>query len=85
MKHKFALCVMAALISVSLVGCGENSVDFGGTAIIKLPNGDIVEGEIQSITRWSASVTEVMIDGTTYTVHPLNLAVIEKGATDERN
>lgn len=82
MKNKAILSVCACLLlMIFLVGCasGENSIDVRKYAIVKLPNGDIVEGEVQSITRWSASLVDVKIDGKTYSVHPINLAIVYEG------
>ena len=77
MKHKLILLVAVLLLAaVVLCGCGKGSVDAGKHAIIKLANGDIVEGEIQSITRWSESLTTVTIDGIEYCVHPLCISVV---------
>lgn len=82
MKHRLILLLAVLLMASFLYGCGsgESSVDVGKHGIVKLPNGDIVEGEVQSITRWSEATLEITIDGYTYTVHPLNVAIIEKGA-----
>lgn len=81
MKNRLILLLAVLLMASFLYGCGlgENSVDVGKHGIVRLPNGDIVEGEVQSITRWSESTLDITIDGNTYTVHPLNVAVIEKG------
>ena len=81
MKHKFILFLVVLLLASFLYGCGsgESSVDVGKHGIVKLPNGDIVEGKVQSITRWSESTLEITIDGNKYVVHPLNVAVIENG------
>lgn len=78
MKLRFILLSTIFVMALALCGCGENDVDVGGYAIISLPNGEVVEGEVESLTRWTASNTEITIDGITYCVHPLNVAIIEK-------
>ena len=47
------------------------------TAIIKLPDGTIVSGDVDSFQRWSSSNTEIEIDGVIYYVHPVNCILIE--------
>ena len=72
------------LVSVlMLAGCGYTS---GGqmmsvdpsdmNAIISLPNGEIIEGDVDGFYRYSEVYIEVMIDGTVYGVHPHNVAFI---------
>ena len=77
-RFVFVFGLIAILVSVLLVGCGKHDVDVGGTAIISLPNGEVVEGELQSITRWSESCYDVVVDGTKYVVHSKNIAIIVK-------
>ena len=74
--------LVLAIFLLSLTGCGQGAenVDVGKWGVIELPNGDIVEGEIESLTRWSDSTFEVVIGGTTYCVHPVNFAAYDKEA-----
>ena len=55
---------------------GPNNSDVGKAAMLSLPNGDVVVGEIEELYRWSESNYEVVIDGETYVVHPTDFAVI---------
>ena len=84
MKLRFILLSTIFIMSLALCGCGENSVDVGEYAIISLPNGEVVEGEVESLIRWTASNTEITIDGITYYVHPLNVAIIEKNENSQK-
>ena len=55
---------------------GPNNSDVGKAAMLSLPNGDVVVGEIEELYRWSESNYEVMIDGKVYVVHPSDFVVI---------
>ena len=74
----FVIVLMLALILLS--GCIErkSSVDVGKYAIISLPNGEVVEGKIEHITRWSSSYFEIEINGVEYFVHPLKIAIVSE-------
>ena len=78
MKIKFILLVIVLTLALVLLsGCAKD-IDAGKYAIISLPNGDFIEGEIECITIWTASMCEVKIDGVTYFAHPSCVALIEK-------
>ncbi len=79
---------MRKLISIvlifCLVGClcGCTRSDDSNvvvSAIIKLPDGTIISGNVDSYQRWTSSSTEIKIDGVIYDVHPANCVFI-KGA-----
>ena len=70
------LMVVVFLLSVFMVGCDESYSSVGKTAIVSLPNGEIVEGEVQSIRRLSEGYLLVVIDGASYEVHSMNIAVV---------
>jgi hypothetical protein len=72
------VALMLAMLLI-LVSCGEVAPEVGEYAIVSLPNGEIIEGEVESITRWTYAYTEVTINGITYGVHPLCIAVIIGG------
>ena len=78
---KLSVLVLTILL-LSLAGCGQgnDNVDVWKWAVIKLPNGNIVEGKIESLTRWNSSNTEVVIDGIAYCIHPSDFACYEKEA-----
>ena len=48
------------------------------TAMVVLPNGDVVVGEIEALYRRSESNYEVVIDGETYCVHSTDFAIISR-------
>lgn len=78
------ILLIALLVIIIFVGSavlfasvsGPNNADVGKTAMIALPNEDVVVGEIEELYRWSESNYEVMIGGETYCVHPSNFTII---------
>lgn len=81
MKKK--LLLTATLIMTLLVGCGNQQV-FDTTytfnrAIIALPNGEVVEGRVDSWTDFEdGDQIQVKINGTTYLCHMENLTLISE-------
>lgn len=84
MKFKIVSLAIVLLFAIGLTSCGtgEKSVDIGSWGIVSLPNGTVVEGKIESLSRWSHSMTEITINGKTYCVHPLCVAVVESEDTE---
>ena len=83
MKKKLAMMAAALALMFSLCGCGNYGV-FDTTyeydyAIISLPNGDIVEGEIE---KWwdygDGDQIQVKIDGKLYLVHSEDIVLIKE-------
>ena len=63
-----------------LTGCNQQVVDLTykyNKAIISLPNGTCIEGEVQSWRDYENSdQIQIKIDGTTYLVHSVNCCLI---------
>ena len=77
---KKLLLVGVLCLCLSLSGCGVNeaSVDVGGLGMLRLPDGTVIQGEVEALMRWSYSFYEVTIDGVVYCVHPSAFAVIQE-------
>lgn len=83
MKKK--LLVVAGVVSLCAVvgGCGNKQI-FDTTysyerAIISLPNGDIIDGPVQSWTDYQdGDQIQVKIGGKQYLVHSTNVALISE-------
>lgn len=82
MKKKLIAIILAALIVCSLTGCNKNMFDTIYTfnyAIIQLPNGEIVEGEVQSwIDYEDGEQLQIKIDGVTYLTSSYNCVLMNK-------
>ena len=78
MKKKFlALAVICTLL---LTGCNRQIVDVNykfDRAIISLPDGEIIEGKIDSWRDYEGDQIQVKIDGKTYLVHSTDIVLIK--------
>ena len=71
MKKKIVALLLGLTLAVStLTGCGNHDVwDTVHTfdyAIIELPNGEVIEGEVQSWCDYEGEPLQVKINGVTY-------------------
>lgn len=82
MKKKLALIASSIALAVSLSGCNKQVVDLTlsyNRAIISLPNGEIVDGKVQSWTDYEdGDQIQVKIDGVTYLVHASQVVLISE-------
>lgn len=84
MKKSTRVALILALMMAlcSLAGCGNRQV-FDTTftfdkAIIELPNGEVVSGEVQSWKDYEGDQLQVKVDGKTYLVHSSNVVLISE-------
>jgi len=81
MKRIITIAVLLALAALALAGCGnkqmfDTNYKFD-RAIISLPNGDVITGEVQSWRDFEdGDQIQVKIDGKTYLVHSSNATLI---------
>lgn len=78
MKKKILLIVVLLLL---LSGCNKQIVDLTWNydyAIIKLPNGEVVEGKVESWKDYEGEQVQVKINGDTYLVNSMNVTLIDK-------
>ena len=79
---KLAIIVSSIILAVPLVACNKQVVDLTYSyerAIISLPNGEIVEGKVQSWTDFEdGDQIQVKIDGVTYLVHASQVVLISE-------
>lgn len=78
---KKIIFVAVMMIALVLSGCGNRQAfDFVfkyDRAIVSLPNGEIVEGEVDSWTDYEdGDQIQVKIEGVTYLVHSEDIALI---------
>lgn len=81
--YAIAIVILVLLFVVLLTGCNRQLVDINykfDEAIISLPNGDIIEGKVQSWRDYEdGDQIQVKIDGTTYLVHSSDIVLIKNG------
>lgn len=83
MKKILATFLITLLMVIALTSCGNKQIidlTYGfDKAIISLPNGDVVEGEVQSWTDYEdGDQIQVKIDGVVYLVHSTNIVLIKE-------
>ena len=82
MKKRIALIIFLAIILISCTGCyNKQFIDMTyhyDRAIIYLPNGEIVEGRVNSWTDFEdGDSIQIKIDGKTYLTHICNVCLID--------
>ena len=79
---KLAIIVSSIILAVSLAACNKQVIDLTYSyerAIISLPNGEIVEGKVQSWTDFEdGDQIQVKIDGVTYLLHASQVVLISE-------
>lgn len=80
MKKLIILLLTIIMTICILCGCNKQLVDFTykfDNAIICLPNGDIIEGKVDSWKDYEdGDQIQVVIDGKTYLVHASNIVLM---------
>jgi len=77
---KYISVLLTIMMLFALVGCGNQQL-FDTTytfdyAIIGLPNGEVVEGEVESWNYYDGEQLQIVIDGATYLTHSENIVLI---------
>ena len=78
MRKFIASVVVSIGLLASLTACNKQVIDLTYSyswAQIKMPDGSIVEGRVDSWTDYEGEQVQVTIDGTTYLVNSINLVM----------
>lgn len=79
---KLISIIMIIVICLSMVGCNKQLFDTTYSfdrAIISLPNGEVIEGKVESWKDFEdGDQIQVRINGKTYLVHSMNVALISE-------
>lgn len=82
---KIVCFLLVFIILMFACGCNKQVFDLNYTfdyAIIELPNGDIVEGKVQSWTDYEdGDQLQIKIDDVVYLVHSTDVTLIYKGGS----
>lgn len=80
MKKRVLAVISAIILCLALAGCNKQVFDTTysfSSAIISLPDGRVVTGEVQSWKDYEdGDQIQVKIDGVTYLVHSSNVVLI---------
>ena len=81
MKKILAAFMITLIMVATLSGCNKQVFDTTYSfdkAIVSLPNGDVVEGKVESWTDYEdGDQIQVKINGVTYLVHSENIVLIK--------
>ena len=93
MRKIFMAGISAAASVLLLAGCNKQMIDLTyeySQAQIKMPDGTVIEGKVDSWNDYEGDQLQVKINGTTYLVHSSNVilwngakAKSERGASTE--
>ena len=78
MKKLLAI-ILAVAIALCLCACNYTLIDAQyhfDSAVIRLPDGEIVSGKVERWTDYEGDQLQITIDGITYLVHANNAALI---------
>ena len=82
MKKKLSIVVSGIVHALGLTGCNKQVIDLTYSyerAIISLPNGEVVDGKVQSWTDYEdGDQIQVKIGGVTYLVHSSQVVLISE-------
>ena len=78
MKKILTVCVSAFTVIMLMTGCNKQVIDLTYSyswAQLKMPDGTIVEGRLDSWDDYEGDQLQVKIDGVTYLVHSSNVVL----------
>ena len=78
MKKILTVCVSALTVIMLMTGCNKQVVDLTYSyswAQLKMPDGTIAEGKLNSWDDYEGDQLQVKIDGVTYLVHSSNIVM----------
>ena len=81
MKKIIALMLVCIIMVGLLCGCNKQIIDLTykyNYAIIEMPNGEVVEGKVDSWCDYEGDQLQIEIDDVIYLVHSSNVALMKK-------
>lgn len=81
MKKKLLVGLIGIVTLLGLVGCNKQIIDTTYSfdkAIVNLPNGEIIEGKVDSWNDYEGDQIQVKINGKTYLVHAEDIVLINE-------
>lgn len=81
MKKKLIIGIIGIVSLLSLTACNKQIIDTTYSfdrAIINLPNGDIIDGKVDSWNDYESDQIQVKVNGVTYLVHSEDIVLIKE-------
>ncbi len=81
MKKILFIFLVIILVAVTLTGCNYQMIDTTYSyeyAILKLPNGEIIEGPVEKWADYEGDQLQVKINGKTYLAHSSDVVLISE-------
>ena len=81
MKKIIALMIVCIIMVGLLCGCNKQIIDLTykyNYAIIEMPNGEVVEGKVDSWCDYEGDQLQIAIDNVIYLVHSSNVTLMKK-------
>lgn len=81
MKKNLFVGLIGIASLIGLTGCNKQIIDTTYSfdkAIINLPNGEIIEGEVDSWNDYEGDQIQVKIDGKSYLIHSEDIVLIKE-------
>lgn len=81
MKKRLLVAGMVAVMGIGLTGCNKQMIDVTYSyerAILSLPNGEVIDGKVQSWKDYEGDQIQVKINGKQYLVHSSNIVLISE-------
>lgn len=78
---RFVVIIATVIMITALTGCNKTIIDTTYTfnyAIIQLPNGEVVEGKVETWTDYEGEQLQIRIDGVTYLCSSYNCVLMNK-------
>lgn len=78
MKKILTVAVSAIAAAILMAGCNKQVIDLTyeySWAQLRMPDGTIIEGELNSWNDYEGDQLQVKIDGVTYLVHSANVVL----------
>lgn len=79
MKKIIMVVIMLVLVALLFTGCNKQIIDLTynfNRAIVKLPNGEVIDGKITSWKDYEGDQIQLKINGSTYLTHISNVVMI---------
>lgn len=77
---KITIVLVLILAMLTMTACGNqqwfDTTYYFGKGVVALPNGEVIEGKVESWTDYESDAVQVVIDGTTYLTHYANVCLI---------